>query len=89
VPKDEANERRIVKEIAMLHLLHNVHIVNLHDFVINDQSYILFFEYVQGGQLLDFIIHHGRIKEQVARRILIQVIDAIGKYLKSSVSIFA
>jgi serine/threonine protein kinase len=44
-----------------------------------DNFYYLFMEYVDGGQLLDYIISHGRLKETQARRIARQIASAIGK----------
>lgn len=36
-------------------------------------------EYVSGGQLLDYIISHGKLREKDARRFARQIISALGK----------
>lgn len=35
-------------------------------------------EYVSGGQLLDYIISHGKLREKDARRFARQIISALG-----------
>lgn len=47
--------------------------------VVLDPYYYLFMEYVGGGQLLDYIISHGRLKEKHARRFARQIVSALGK----------
>lgn len=60
-------------------LLHHPFIVSLKEMVILDPYYYLFMEYVNGGQLLDYIISHGKLKEKQARRFARQILSALGK----------
>jgi serine/threonine protein kinase len=60
-------------------LLHHPYIVSLKEMVVLDPYYYMFMEYVDGGQLLDFIISHGKLKERLARRFARQIVSALGK----------
>jgi serine/threonine protein kinase len=60
-------------------LLHHPFIVSLKEMVILDSYYYLFMEQVGGGQLLDYIISHGKLKEKQARRFARQIASALGK----------
>lgn len=61
-------------------LLHHPYIVSLKEMVILDPYYYLFMEYVNGGQLLDYIISHGKLKEKQARRFARQIVSALGMW---------
>lgn len=77
--KDEHREIRTIREASIMLLLHHPFIVSLKEMVILDPYYYLFMEYVNGGQLLDYIISHGKLKEKQARRFARQIISALGK----------
>lgn len=76
-PKDESRDIRIHREIALMMLLHHPYIVSLKDAMIMPHHYYLFFEYVSGGQILDYIISHGKLKEKQARKFARQMLSAI------------
>jgi serine/threonine protein kinase len=59
-------------------LLHHPFIASLKEMVILDPYYYLFMEYVNGGQLLDYIISHGKLREKQARRFARQIASALG-----------
>jgi len=73
----EVKENRILREAAIVLLLHHPHIAFMDKFVIWDNYYYFFFEYVNGGQMLDYIISHGRLKEHHARKFIRQIISAV------------
>jgi len=84
-PKETATtqqikENRILREAAIVLLLHHPHIAFMDKFVIWDNYYYFFFEYVNGGQMLDYIISHGRLKEHHARKFIREIISAVGKF---------
>lgn len=76
-PKDESRDIRIHREIALMMLLHHPYIVSLKDAMLMPHHYYLFFEYVSGGQILDYIISHGKLKEKQARKFARQMLSAI------------
>lgn len=77
--KDEHREVRTIREASIMLLLHHPFIASLKEMIILDPYYYLFMEYVNGGQLLDYIISHGKLKEKQARRFARQILSALGK----------
>ncbi|KAK9710323.1 Serine/threonine-protein kinase [Basidiobolus ranarum] len=75
--KDENKEVRIVREAAIMSLLSHPNIVKMKEVVIRPRHYYLIMEYVSGGQMLDYIISHGRLKEKHARKFARQICSAI------------
>ncbi|KAJ1959380.1 Serine/threonine-protein kinase [Dipsacomyces acuminosporus] len=75
--KRENKDIRIVREVAINRLLFHPHICMLHDVVVHPNHYYIFQELVSGGQMLDYIISHGRLKEKHARKFARQIASAI------------
>lgn len=80
-PKDESRDIRIHREIALMMLLDHPYIVSLNEAMVMPHHYYLFFEYVSGGQILDYIISHGKLKEKQARKFARQMLSAIGIFI--------
>ena len=85
--KDENREIRTIREASIMLLLHHPFIVSLKEFVVLNPYYYLFMEYVNGGQLLDYIIAHGKLKEKQARRFARQILSALGKNQSIQISL--
>ncbi|KAI8366571.1 kinase-like domain-containing protein [Blakeslea trispora] len=83
--KDENREIRTIREASIMLLLHHPFIVSLKEFVVLDPYYYLFMEYVNGGQLLDYIIAHGKLKEKQARRFARQILSALDYCHRNSI----
>ncbi|ORX91524.1 Pkinase-domain-containing protein [Basidiobolus meristosporus CBS 931.73] len=75
--KKENREVRVVREAAIMSLLNHPNIVKMKEVVVRPSHYYLIMEYISGGQLLDYIISHGKLKEKHARRFIRQIISAI------------
>ncbi|KAJ3223963.1 serine/threonine-protein kinase KIN2 [Clydaea vesicula] len=75
--QDQAKEFRIIREAAIMLLLDHPYIVTLHEILLIDQYYYFVFDLVSDGQMLDFIISHGKLKEKVARKYLRQIVSAV------------
>ncbi|KAJ2762267.1 Serine/threonine-protein kinase, partial [Coemansia nantahalensis] len=73
----ENKDIRIVREVAINRLLYHPNICMLHDVVVHPNHYYIFQELVSGGQMLDYIISHGRLKEKHARKFARQIASAI------------
>jgi hypothetical protein len=76
---------RVVREAAILQLLHHPNVVGLKEFIVHPRHFYLAIEYVSGGQMLDYIISHGRLKERVARKFLRQMVSAVDYCHRNSV----
>lgn len=74
---DEAKDARIIREGAIGQLLYHPNIARLYDVYSMTSHWYLVFEYVAGGQMLDYIITHGCVKEQQARRFARGIVSAL------------
>ncbi|OAD76125.1 hypothetical protein PHYBLDRAFT_109828 [Phycomyces blakesleeanus NRRL 1555(-)] len=83
--KRENREIRTIREASIMLLLHHPHIVSLKEMVVLDPYYYLFMEYVNGGQLLDYIISHRKLKEKQARSFARQIASALDYCHRNSI----
>lgn len=75
--KTRAEKKLIEREKAALTSLNHPNIVKLFKVVEDEErecSYMIL-EYVSGGELFDYIVCHGRIREKDARKFMRQVCD--------------
>lgn len=72
-----SRKRRILREAAILNLAHHPNIVRLYDLYITEEYYCMVFEYVDGAQMLDFIINQGKMKESQAQKFFSQLLSAV------------
>lgn len=79
-PKDtpEEREQRTIREMAIMRLLRHPNICQLKEYITEGDKYYMFLEYVDGGQLLDYIIKHGKLREKLARKFARQIVSALG-----------
>ncbi|CAG8612712.1 6644_t:CDS:2, partial [Scutellospora calospora] len=75
--KDDNKEIRTIREAAIMLLLNHPFIVQLKEVMALPHHYYMFFEYVNGGQMLDYIISHGKLKEKHARKFARQIVSAL------------
>ncbi|KAG9307423.1 hypothetical protein G9A89_017253 [Geosiphon pyriformis] len=83
--KDENKETRTIREAAIMLLLHHPFIVQLKEVMVLPHHYYMFFEYVNGGQMLDYIISHGKLKEKHARKFSRQIVSALDYCHRNSI----
>ncbi|KAF8166602.1 kinase-like domain-containing protein, partial [Mycena galopus ATCC 62051] len=76
-PKDASKETRTLREAALSMLLHHPYICGMQEMIVHQHHYYMVFEYVNGGQMLDYIISHGRLRERVARKFARQIASAL------------
>ncbi|KAF2841873.1 Pkinase-domain-containing protein [Patellaria atrata CBS 101060] len=67
---------RIEREIQYLQLLRHPHIIKLYTVITNPNDIIMVLEYA-GGELFDYIVKHGKMAEDKARRFFQQIIGAV------------
>ena len=82
---DKAREVRNAREAALVNVLHHPHICALRDNVRTRWHWYMLFEYVNGGQMLDYIISHGKLKEKNARRFARQIASAVDYCHRNSI----
>ncbi|TDL15777.1 Pkinase-domain-containing protein [Rickenella mellea] len=72
-----AKEIRTRREMSLATLLHHPNICATREVTLHHSHYYMVFEYVEGGNLLEYIIEHGRLRERVARKIARQIGSAL------------
>ena len=58
-------------------LLHHPYICSVRELIVHTNRFYMVAEYVNGGQMLDYIISHGRLRERVAREFSRQIGSAL------------
>ncbi|KAL7009368.1 Serine/threonine-protein kinase [Cystobasidiomycetes sp. EMM_F5] len=66
--KDLSKEVRTTREASISLLLHHPYVTGMKSMLVYPNHYYMVFEYVNGGQMLDYIISHGRLRERSARK---------------------
>ncbi|KAI8348511.1 kinase-like domain-containing protein, partial [Mortierella sp. GBAus27b] len=66
-------------------VLHHPYIVSLYDVVVQPHHYYMVLEHVDGGQMLDYIISHGKLKEKHARKFARQIASALDYCHRNSI----
>ena len=83
--KDASKEIRTIREAALSQLLYHPYICGMREMIIHQHHYYMVFEYINGGQMLDYIISHGRLRERVARKFARQIGSALEYCHKNNV----
>jgi len=68
---------KIRREIQNLRLFRHPHIIRLYQVISTPTDIFMIMEYVSGGELFDYIVKHGRLKEHEARRFFQQIISGV------------
>ncbi|KAJ3496704.1 hypothetical protein NLJ89_g10446 [Agrocybe chaxingu] len=75
--RDASKEIRTLREAALSMLLYHPYICGMREMIVHQHHYYMVSEYVNGGQMLDYIISHGRLRERVARKFARQIGSAL------------
>lgn len=81
--KEIARDKRTVREASLGQILYHPHICRLFEMCTMSNHFYMLFEYVSGGQLLDYIIQHGSLKEHHARKFARGIASAL-QYLHAN-----
>jgi serine/threonine protein kinase len=82
---DHSKEIRTAREAAIVTLLDHPYICALREVVQTNHHWYMMFEYVNGGQMLDYIISHGKLKEKQARKFCRQIASALDYCHRNSI----
>ncbi|ODQ81616.1 hypothetical protein BABINDRAFT_17574, partial [Babjeviella inositovora NRRL Y-12698] len=83
--KEVARDKRTIREGALGRLLYHPFICRLYEMIPMTNHYYMLFEYVQGGQMLDYIVSHGSLKERHARKFARGIASALDYCHRNSV----
>ncbi|XP_008452374.2 SNF1-related protein kinase catalytic subunit alpha KIN10-like isoform X2 [Cucumis melo] len=70
-------EHKVRREIKIMKLLKHPHIVQLYEVIETPTDTYVVMEYVKCGELFDYIVEKGRLKEDEGRRIFQQIICGV------------
>jgi serine/threonine protein kinase len=76
-PATSTERRDIDREIAILRLLKHPNIVQLVDVIDDSGCVYLIFEHVGGGDMFDYLVGRGKLKEKEARKLFRQILSAL------------
>jgi len=83
--RDATKEIRTIREASLSQLLYHPYICGMREMIAHQHHYYMVFEYINGGQMLDYIISHGRLRERVARKFARQIGSALEYCHKNNV----
>ncbi|KAI9136262.1 kinase-like domain-containing protein, partial [Paraphysoderma sedebokerense] len=75
--KTEKQRNSVKREIRLLRLLNHPSIVRVYDAIETQDQVMIVMEFANGGELFDYIVKHGLVKEKEARVFFRQIISAI------------
>ncbi|KAI9701221.1 MAG: hypothetical protein M1836_001890 [Candelina mexicana] len=67
----------IEREVVIMKLISHPNVISLYDVWENRGELYLVLEYVEGGELFDYVVRHGRLHEEEAVRCFRQIIAAL------------
>eukprot|EP00158_Paraphelidium_tribonemae_P005171 Partr_v1_DN27202_c0_g2_i1_m38488 putative Map microtubule affinity-regulating kinase len=74
---DEKKLSKLYREVRIMKILHNPNVVKLYEVVETKNTIFLVMEYVSGGELYDYLVVHGRMKEKEARAKFRQILNGV------------
>ena len=74
---DEYAVRNMHRESQIMKLLNHPNIIKLYEVIETKKEIILVLEYAAGGEVLDYIVAHERLKESEAKKFMYQIVDAL------------
>ncbi len=66
-----------MREVRIMKSLNHDNVVRLYEVIDTATELYLVLEYVEGGELFDYLVAHGRMKEKDARRHFRQIVGAV------------
>ena len=80
--KDPADAERVSREIKILKIVRHPSIIQLYQIIETPTKFYLIMEYANGGELFDYIVSHGKVRETQACKIFQQLLTGL-EYLHS------
>ncbi|KAF6020125.1 hypothetical protein EB796_021567 [Bugula neritina] len=68
---------KIKKEIQNLKLFRHPHIIKLYEVISTPTDFFMIMEFVSGGELFEYIVKNGKLKEHEARKFFQQIISGV------------
>ncbi|KAF4113157.1 MAP/microtubule affinity-regulating kinase 4 isoform X1 [Onychostoma macrolepis] len=69
--------QKLFREVRIMKTLHHPNIVQLFEVIETEKTLYLVMEYASGGEVFDYLVSHGRMKEIEARAKFRQIVSAV------------
>ncbi|XP_071963147.1 MAP/microtubule affinity-regulating kinase 3-like isoform X3 [Antedon mediterranea] len=69
--------QKVYREVRIMKLLDHPNIVKLFEVIETEEKLYLIMEYASGGEVFDYLVAHGRMKEKEARSKFRQIVSAV------------
>lgn len=73
---------KLFREVSIMKILNHPNIVKLYEVIETDKTLYLVMEYVSNGEVFEYLVKNGRMKENIARQKFRQIVSAV-QYLHS------
>jgi MAP/microtubule affinity-regulating kinase len=74
---DKHTANKLFREVRIMKLLNHKNIIKLYEVIDTPEELYIIMEYAQGGEVFDYLLAHGRIKEKDARKFFRQIVSAV------------
>lgn len=65
---DKQTSKKLFREVRIMKMLNHPHIVRLYEVIDTPKELYLIMEFCSGGEVFDYLVAHGKMKEKEARR---------------------
>ncbi|ESO11649.1 hypothetical protein HELRODRAFT_71411 [Helobdella robusta] len=69
--------QKLFREVRIMKVLDHPNIVKLYEVIETEKTLFLVMEYASGGEVFDYLVAHGRMKEKEARAKFRQIVSAV------------
>ncbi|XP_022707269.1 MAP/microtubule affinity-regulating kinase 3-like isoform X2 [Varroa jacobsoni] len=74
---NQSSLQKLFREVRIMKMLSHPNIVKLYQVIETEKTLYLVMEYASGGEVFDYLVAHGRMKEKEARAKFRQIVSAV------------
>ncbi|PAA52269.1 hypothetical protein BOX15_Mlig029371g1 [Macrostomum lignano] len=74
---DQSSLQKLHREVCIMKMLDHPNVVKLYEVISAEKTMYLVMEYASGGEVFDYLVAHGRMKEKEARVKFRQIVSAV------------